>query len=306
MKLPYYPGCTLKDRTSQLESTALAAAEKLGVELQEMSNWTCCGAVYPVSETKIMNLVAPIRILKEVGEAGGDRVVTICDFCYNVLKRANRAVREDEVKRARMNLFLSDDDRRWAASGRKVGEGEAYDGGVKVLHYLEMLRDEVGFDKMAAAVERPLTDLKVAPYYGCNLLRPADEMNFDDPENPRIMEDFIGHLGGTVVAFPYRTECCGSFLGLSSPPAAHRLSRTILASARKNGADAVVLSCPMCFYNLETKQKELAKEFPGFSPIPVFFFTQLLALALGLDADSMGFKEHFVDPMPLLQERKVA
>ena len=306
MKLPYYPGCTLKDRTSQLESTALAAAEKLGVELREIPNWTCCGAVYPVSETRIMNLVAPIRILKEVGEGGDDRVVTICDFCYNVLKRANRAVLDDDVKRARINLFLSDDDRRWAASGRKVGEGEAYDGGVKVLHCLEMLRDEVGFKKMAAAVERPLENLQLAPYYGCNLLRPAQEMNFDDPEDPRIMEDFIVHLGGRVAAFPYRTECCGSFLELSSPAAARRLSHTILASARKNGADAVVLSCPMCFYNLETKQKELIREFPGFQPIPVFFFTQLLALALGRDAAELGFEEHFVDPLPLLQERGLA
>jgi len=305
MKLPYYPGCTLKDRTSQLENTALASAEKLGVQLKEIPNWTCCGAVYPVSETRIMNLVAPIRILKEVGEGGDDRVVTICDFCYNVLKRANRAIRDDDVKRARMNLFLSDDDRRWAAGGKKVGEGEAYDGKVKVLHYLEMLRDEVGFKKMAAAVKRPLEELRVAPYYGCNLLRPAEEMNFDDPENPRIMEDFIEHLGGRVVSFPYRIECCGSFLGLSSPPAARRLSQTILTSARKNGADAVVLSCPMCFYNLETKQKELAKEYAGFQPIPVFFFTQLLALALGQDTDALGFEEHFVDPLPLLRERNL-
>jgi heterodisulfide reductase subunit B len=306
MKLPYYPGCTLKDRSSQLEHTALAAAQKLGVELQEMPNWTCCGAVYPVSETRIVNLVAPIRILKEVGEAGDDRVVTICDFCYNVLKRANRAVQEDEVKRARMNLFLSDDDRRWAASGRQVGQGEPYQGGVKVLHYLEMLRDEVGFEKMAAAVKRPLKGLRVAPYYGCNLLRPAAEMNFDDPENPRIMEDFVEHLGGQVVAFPYRTECCGSFLGISSPAAARRLSQTILISAQRNGADAIVLSCPMCFYNLETKQKELSQKSAGFQPLPVFFFTQLLALALGLDAESLGFEEHFVDPLPLLQERNLA
>jgi heterodisulfide reductase subunit B len=306
MKLPYYPGCTLKDRTSQLESTALAAAEKLGVELQEIPNWTCCGAVYPVSETRIMNLVAPIRILKEVGEGGDDRVVTICDFCYNVLKRANRAIADDDVKRTRMNLFLSDDDRRWAASGRQVGEGQAYDGEVRVLHYLEMLRDEVGFEKMAAAVKRPLEDLRLAPYYGCNLLRPAQEMNFDDPEDPRIMEDFIGHLGGTAVDFPYRTECCGSFLGLSSPPAARRLSHTILASAQKNRADAVVLSCPMCFYNLETKQKKLAGEYPGFQPIPVFFFTQLLALALGRSAEELGFEEHAIDPLPLLQERQLA
>ncbi|KPL19824.1 MAG: hypothetical protein AMJ92_01275 [candidate division Zixibacteria bacterium SM23_81] len=305
MKLPYYPGCTLKDRTSQLEATALAAAEKLGIQLEEMPNWTCCGAVYPVSETKIVNLVAPFRILKEVSEAGSDKLVTICDFCYNVLKRANLAIHEDPVKRQRMNAFLQDDDRRWAASGQQVGEGQEYDGGVTVLHYLQMLREELGFDVMAKAVEKPLSGLKVAPYYGCNLLRPPAEMEFDDPENPRIMEDFLEHIGASVVESPYRIECCGSFLSLSSPEAARRLSHNILESARKSGADAIMLSCPMCFYNLEQKQKEFGQHFPGFRPMPVFFFTQLLALALGLDPQVLGFERHFVDPIPLLKEREL-
>lgn len=303
MKFPYYPGCTLKDRTSQLEIAALASAKKLGIQLEEMPNWTCCGAVYPVSETRIMNLVAPIRILKEVAEAGDDKLVTICDFCYNVLKRANLAIQRDDVKRARVNLFLSDDDRRWAASGRQVGEGEAYDGNVKVLHYLEVLRDELGFEAIAEAVVKPLKDLKIAPYYGCNLLRPAGEMNFDDPENPQIMENLLKHLGAQTVDFGYRIECCGSFLALSSPPAARRLSHNILESARKNGAEALMLSCPMCFYNIESKQREFAKHYPGFQPLPVLFFTQVLALALGLDPDSLGFEKHYLDPRFLLQER---
>jgi heterodisulfide reductase subunit B len=306
MKLPYYPGCTLKDRTSQLESAALASAEKLGIQLEEVPNWTCCGAVYPVSETRIMNLVAPFRILMEVQQAGGDQLVTICDFCYNVLKRTNVAITKDPLKRRRLNDFFQDDDRRWAPSGKEVGENRGYDGGVAVLHYLEMLRDQLGFETMAKAVQRPLGDIKLAPYYGCNLLRPSEEMNFDDPENPRIMEDFLEHLGAHVVGFPYRIECCGSFLGLSSPQAARRLSHTIVQSARKNGADAIVLSCPMCFYNLETKQKEFGKHFPGFQSMPVLFFTQVLALALGLAPSSLGFHKHFTDPVPLLQERGVA
>jgi heterodisulfide reductase subunit B len=305
MKLPYYPGCTLKDRTSQLEVTALAAAEKLGVHLEEMPNWTCCGAVYPVSETKIVNLVAPFRILKEVQETGNDKLVTICDFCYNVLKRANLAIQEDPVKRRRMNAFLRDDDRRLAASARDVGQGQEYDGGVTVLHYLEMLRGEVGFEPIADAVSKPLKGLKVAPYYGCNLLRPPAEMKFDDAENPRIMDDLLEHLGAQAVEFPYRIECCGSFLSLSSPQAARRLCHTILESARKNGADAIMLSCPMCFYNLEQKQREFGKHFPGFRPMPVFFFTQLLALALGVAPTSLGFERHFTDPIPLLEERQL-
>lgn len=305
MKLPYYPGCTLKDRTSQLESTALVAAEKLGVQLEEMPNWTCCGAVYPVSETKMVNLVAPFRILKEVHEAGNDKLVTICDFCYNVLKRTNLAIREDPVKRKRLNDFLRDDDRRWATSGREVGEGQEYDGGVTVLHYLQMLKEELGFDTIAAAVSKPLNEMKIAPYYGCNLLRPPAEMQFDDPENPSIMEDFLENLGAHAVDFPYRIECCGSFLSLSSPKAALRLSYTILESARKNGADAIMLSCPMCFYNLEQKQREVGKHFPGFRPMPVFFFTQLLALALGLDMKSLGFERHFANPATLLKERQL-
>lgn len=299
----YYPGCTLKDRSLQLDQSARATAEKLGVELVEVQPWTCCGAVPPTSQERVMNLVAPVRILKRVRDAGEKDLVTICDFCYNVLKRANYRMRTDAVQRTRVNAYLKEDEPLRDYEPAPVeGSGE-YAGEVRVLHYLEYLRDKIGYETIADKVVRPLKGLRVAPYYGCVMLRPKEEIDLDDPEDPRIMDDFLLALSAEPVEYPYRNECCGSFLSVSSPDSSTRLGHEILVSAQKHGADALMVSCPLCHYNLEGRQDAITAAFPEFEKIPIFYFTQLLGVALGIDPGALGFERHRVDVHPVLAQK---
>ncbi|MBL7075443.1 CoB--CoM heterodisulfide reductase iron-sulfur subunit B family protein [candidate division KSB1 bacterium] len=305
MKLCYYPGCTLKDKTTNLDQTTIAAADELGIELVELPNWTCCGATYPLTEEKIANLVPQIRILYNVMVEGDNRVTTTCAFCYSTLKRANRAILNDPIKRKRINAYLKDDKRIPEYDKETVYNFKDYNGEVKVVHFLEVLRDDVGFENLSLKLKKNLEGLKVAPYYGCKLLRPPEEMEFDDPENPRIMEDFLESLGCEVIDYPFKTDCCGSYLSLSAPDAATRASHLILNSAVKNGADLVALTCPLCYYNLDRRQEDIGNRFMDFSPIPVLFFTQLLAIALGVEDEILGLDQHYIDPSPLLREKKL-
>jgi heterodisulfide reductase subunit B len=303
MRVSYYPGCTLKDKTTNLDDSTKAAAEALGIEMVELPEWTCCGATHPLTEEKIINLVPQIRILSNVRMEGNDSVTTTCAFCYNTLKRANKAIIDDPIKRQRMNAFLKDDKRIPEYDRETVYDFKEYKGETKVVHFLEILRDTIGFEKLASKVTKKLEGLKVAPYYGCQLLRPPEEVDLDDPENPSILEDFLRCLGCEVVNFPFKSECCGSYLSLSAPDAATRASHTILRSALKNGAEAVTLSCPLCYYNMDKRQDDILNRYTEFTTIPVFFFTQLLALALGVDESVMGWNKHHIDPTPVLKEK---
>ncbi len=294
-RIAYYPGCALKERSSHLDVSARMAMEKLGIELDEIEQWTCCGAVPPASEERIMNLVAPVRILRKLRDAGESSMVTICDFCYNVLKRANFSMRNDEIKRRRVNAFLNDDDPKREYIEQVVYDQPEYSGEVKVLHLMEYLRDVVGYDSISEALSAPLEGLRVAPYYGCIMLRPREEIDLDSPENPSIIEGFISSIGAEPVKYPYRTECCGSYLSVSNPDVSMKICRRIITSALDRGADAMVVSCPLCFYNLETRQRAITEAWPEFTGIPVFYFTQLLALALGLPAEDLGFDRHSTD-----------
>ncbi len=301
-KVAYYPGCALHERSSHLDRSARDATEILGFELDELESWTCCGAVPPVSKERIMNLIAPSRILKDVRDSGRNMLITICDFCYNTLKRTNFSIRTDDIIRKRVNAFLADDTPTRTYLEENITPWSEYQGEVKVVHLMEYLRDELGYAEITEKLKCSLKGLKIAPYYGCVMLRPFDEIQLDNPENPTIMENFIRSLEAEPVSYPYRTECCGSYLSVSSPDASTRLCYRILSSAMKNGADAIVVSCPLCFYNLDSRQKAVLDAYPDFKTIPVFYFTQLLSLALGVGMDRQGFKKHYVDVSPALDK----
>ena len=308
-KLLYYPGCTLHEKARHLDRTFRESAKGLGIEIIELSTWTCCGAAFPLASDNKVGLLAPARILATAAREDPDRIATsvgdadtipgpsqkendhevylttLCAFCYNVLKRANNLLHEDDYKLRKINEFLE----------------ENYQLNVKVKHFLEILRDDYGFDNLTEWVKRPLADLKIAPYYGCQLLRPYKELQMDDPEQPTIMEDFLTSLGSAAMDFPFKNECCGSYQIIDNEPLALELSYNILNNARKNGAEALILSCPVCYYNLDRKQQQIQENYTGFSTIPVFYFTELLALALELDTKLLEFDKHYVDPRPLLE-----
>lgn len=288
VQIPYFPGCTLSTKAQGFDVAGRASAKALGFELVELSEWNCCGATFPLATDNELALVGPARILLQAQQEGA-RLATLCSICYNVLKRTAGFLQENEEKRKRINLFVEDE----------------YTGQVQVLHLLEILRDELGFEALGERVEKPMEGLRVAPYYGCLLLRPQDEIGLDDPDEPTILHDLLGSLGCEVVDFPHKAECCGSYLTVSAAAAAEELAYIILKSAQREGAEMVVTSCPLCQFNLDYRQAEMDRKHPDFAPLPVLYFTQLLGIALGLDSAGYGFGDHYVDPRPLLRERGV-
>ena len=191
MTFSYYPGCTLSTKAKELDRCGRLAAAALGVGLDEIENWQCCGAVYPQAEDEIASKLSAVRALNAGREKGQD-VLTLCSACHHVLKRVNDDMKNNEYIRTRANNYLK--------------LAEPYAGEANVVHYLEMLRDSVGFDKLKKAVKKPLKGVKIAAYYGCLLLRPSGVMAFDDPENPSIIEDFIRAIGATPVAYSQRKK----------------------------------------------------------------------------------------------------
>ncbi len=288
MKIPYYPGCTLKTKAKDLEDSALAAAKVLGIEMEELPRWNCCGTVYSLSSDDLIHQVGPLRNLIRAKEQGSDRLVTLCSMCYNTLKRANEFFLEDEGRRERLKMYLDDE--------------TPYDGDVRTVHLLEILRDEVGMDKVQAAVKKPLTGLKVAPYYGCMLLRPAS-IGIDDVERPTVMEDLLRALGAEVIDDPYKTECCGAYQTVNRKDVVVTCVHSILTSAQANGAEMIALSCPLCDFNLDNRQKDIQQAYAGFHPMPVLYFSQLMAIAFGLDPSVCRFELSYNDPTPLLKSK---
>lgn len=290
MNYTYFPGCTLHSQARNFDESARAGAAALGVQLEEPSSWQCCGAVFPLVTDNVMPLASPFRTLLRASQKGDDGLVTLCSGCYNVFKRTNYLVRTNPEKRDKLINF--------------VDEG-FYAGETPVVHLLEVLRDKIGFAQLKDKVQKKLDGLRVAPYYGCLLLRPKEEVAFDDLEAPQIMENFTAALGADPVSYPYKTECCGAYVSVAAPERALKAIKAILSSAQKNQADCLVVSCPLCQYNLDEKQQEIMAEDQGFKPIPVLYFTQLLALALGLAENTCHFELHRVDPLPMLRQKNL-
>ncbi len=290
MPIPYYPGCTLSTKGRGYDASGRAVAKALGLELEELQDWNCCGATFPLAMDNLLAMTGPTQVLVEA-RAHSDRLVTLCAICYNVLKRTNHFLQSDAEKRDRINYFIEAD----------------YAGDLRVQHFLEILRDELEFEALKQRVDqarketgKSLEGLKVAPYYGCLLLRPEKELQLDNAEDPRILEDLLQAIGCDPVDFSHRVECCGSYLLVTSPDLAADMSYAVLQSAAHNGAHLLVTACPLCQYNLDHKQAEMARQHPGFKPLPVLYFTQLMGLALGLNSDDWGWELHYVDPRPVL------
>lgn len=259
MKFSYFPGCTLRTKARSLDECGRGAARALGAELIELDQWQCCGAVYPQASDEIATRLSAVRSLAAAKAEGRD-LVTLCSACHHVLKRVNHDMRENEDIRLRVNNYLQPD--------------EPYRGETKVIHYLEMLRDSVGFDAIRNAVVNPLKGRKIAAFYGCLLLRPSGVMAFDNPENPTIFEDFIRAIGAEPVVFPYRNECCGGYIAMENREQAQRQVERVLDSAASKGAEAVITACPLCLYNL--------RENATGHKLPIVYFTEMLAEALGV------------------------
>lgn len=258
MTYSYFPGCTLKTKAKDLDLYARKSAEALGVTLEEIPDWQCCGAVYPMASDEIATKLSSVRAL-DYSKKHNQPLVTVCSACHHVIKRVNGDMQNKEDIRTRVNNYL--------------GLEEPYGGEAEVIHYLEMLRDKIGFDEIKKKVVNPLKDKKIAAYYGCMLLRPSKEMNFDDPENPTIMEDFIKAIGAQPVVYAFRNECCGGYVTIEDKPMASKMAQRVVDSAKAMGAEEIITACPLCLYNLKENSD---------GSLPIHYFTELLAQALGV------------------------
>ena len=269
MKCLYYPGCSQKATARGYEEALLQVAPRLGVELTEIDDWNCCGASLVPAVNKVLALSLSARNLA-LAERAGDTVITPCPNCNLSLNKAH-----DVLVRGGP---LADEVRAALAAG-----GLTYDGGVRTRHLLEVLVAGAGSDAIRANVSTPLGGLRVAPYYGCQVVRP--HARGDDPGDPQNLERVIAAVGAEVAPFPLRTTCCGGTLVATRPDVGDRLCGDLLASIRASGATVIVTPCSLCQVTLEMAQRRGRRSAPV---LPTLNLGQLVGLALGVDTRALG------------------
>jgi heterodisulfide reductase subunit B2 len=289
MEISYYPGCTLKANAKNLETTTLPLLELFDIQTKELEEWYCCGVSFSQASDNLMQQLAPIRTLIRAKESGNKKLLVPCDMCYNTLKRASNFVLEDSAKRDTIKEFMT-------------LENVHYNGDeIEVTHLLTVLKN-FAKGKISDLIKKPAEGLKIAPYYGCMILRPK-EIAVDDSNDPTIMEDILKELNVDIVDFPFRNECCTSYQVVNERDIVKERTHQLVSSAAKRGAEMIVLSCPLCNYNLDAVQKDIKKDDASFKTLPVLYLSQLMALMLGLDSRLNDFSLHHIDPKPLLKEK---
>lgn len=289
MKISYYPGCTLKSKAKNLDQAAVASLEALGIEVKEIDRWNCCGAVHSLTADDLIHQVGPVRNLVRAKEEGADKLVTLCSMCYNTLARANLIMKNDEVKRDTINNFMDDE--------------IDYAGEVEVVHYLTFLEQEIGWDKLKEQVKVPLSELQIASYYGCTLQRPA-EVGIEPFGSYSLMNGMLEAIGATVVPFNAAEKCCGSYQVLGNEAGENSAGSAIINLASSAGIEALATSCPLCEYNLGKQQQQMMEKGNIEKNVPVLYFTQLLAIALGLDEETCHFELNDALSVELLKSKK--
>ncbi len=275
MKYSYYPGCAHHGTAVDYRMSVEAVFKRLGIELEEIKNWNCCGALHVPDRTTRVALSA-----RTLASAKGLEIATPCNLCYSNLMRTQKAL-EDSAFRNRINEALV----------------TKYDGNTKPKHLLEVIVKDLGLSKLAEQVKLPLK-IKAAPYYGCLLTRP--ENKFDSPENPKSLDNLIASLGAEPVKYYYKTKCCGGPILLTNEELALGLAKEILVMAKESGADCIVVTCPMCHLQLDAKQKAVESKYNIKLEIPVIYFTQLIGLAMGFPKGELGLDRHLVSPDKLI------
>jgi heterodisulfide reductase subunit B2 len=289
MRYAYFPGCSAESTARDMHQSTLAVAAALGIEMIEPKGWTCCGATAGHQTDSVLAAALPAANLVKIKDMGLDCVVN-CAACYNRMKVANHEIAtESEIRN-----YVSD------AIGRD------YDGSVKIKHFIEVLLNDVGIEKISSAIKQPLKGLKVACYYGCLLVRPPKVVNFDDPENPKSLDKLVKAIGGESIEWPYKVECCGGGLSLSRTDVVVNLTDSILGMAKSAGADCIAVSCPMCQVNLDLRQQDIKKETGRDYQIPVVYITQLLGLGLGISSKNLGFNKLMVPASNVLEKVEVS
>jgi heterodisulfide reductase subunit B len=288
VKYAFYPGCSLENSSVAYDMSVKAVADKLQVELTEVDDWNCCGA----TEYHTVDALAASAVIARnlaLVDPHVDQLVAPCSACYLNLKKTDKLMVEHADIGEKINQALA------------AGELHYEAGRIEVRHLLDVLFEDVGERAIRERVMQPLEGLRVAPYYGCQIVRPLD--GFDDPEYPTKLDRLLGWLGAEVVDYPVKSHCCGGHMAQISEEQAFELIRRLLHSAAEYHADVVACLCPMCQLNLDAYQGRVNNFFNTRFELPVLFFTQLVGLALGIDREELGFGKEIVDAEPILATR---
>lgn len=289
MTYAYYPGCSLKGTGRAYEESLLAVFRTLGVDVEELEDWNCCGATTYMSVDELTSYALASRNLALATRQQRD-IVAPCAACYLVLNKTQHYVHDYPHIRQVVERSLS-------------SIGLQYCDKVQVKHPLEVLLKEVGLEAIRAKIKSSLKGLKVAPYYGCQIVRPY--ATFDDQINPTSMDRLLEACGAKIVYYPLKTRCCGGSQKGTLPEVGLDLIRYLLSEAQKNGAEVIATVCPLCQFNLECFQNETGNTHPPIS-IPVLYFTQLMALALGAGRQSVALRRCLVPVDSLLARKEIA
>jgi len=283
MKASFFPGCSLEGTAREYGESIDAVSGFLGITLEELPGWTCCGASAAHCTNEFLSVSLPARNLLLAEKLKHD-LVTPCAACFSRLKAAEKALTKES---------------------KEIDASTPVRGEIKILHLLEFFSRDDLVEVMKAQVKRPLSRLKVVSYYGCLIVRPPQITDAKNWEDPQALDNLISLMGGETIFWPYKTECCGGSLLLTNLDIVRRLIGRILDMAQEAEADCIVTACPLCQANLDTRQEEIGKAKGIKYDLPIFYFTELLGLAFGLKDTRKWFRRHLVDPRPLLKAKKL-
>jgi len=288
MTYAYYPGCSLHSTASEYDASIKVIFKKLNLELHEIPDWICCGTTPAHATSKILSAALPMKNLSIVEKENFSEVAVPCAACFQSLKSAVYETEHDRILKDQVDEVIK----------------YSYQGKVKIRHPLDILINDVGVDKINALIKKSLKGLRVVCYYGCLVTRPPKVMAFDICEYPMSMDEILTACGAEVLDWSYKTDCCGASFALARTDSVLKLTNLILENAKACGADAIAVACPLCHANLDTRQDDIFKKYNVKYNLPIFYFSQLLALAFGANTKDLGLKKHLVSPIELLRDKK--
>jgi heterodisulfide reductase subunit B len=274
MKLSFYPGCSLEGMANDYSRSIIAVFKDLDIDLVEIEDWNCCGATAAHSLSQMMSVALPARNLAAAEKLGLD-IVSPCAMCFNRLRFSQKMIQR--------KLF----DIPWEVTGD-----------IQVHDMTRFMADPSMIQLIENRLIRPLSGLKVVCYYGCQMVRPPKITGYSDYENPQTLDQISAALGADVLDWSYKSTCCGASIGIGRKEIGESLTKRLLFKARQTGAEAIVVSCPLCQSNLDIIQKDMSE-----NVIPVFYFTELMRLSFEEKGTEKWFKMHLTDPLPLLTEK---
>lgn len=286
MPYAYFPGCTLGGSAQEYDTSFRWVCRFLGIKLQEVRDWVCCGACSARATSHLLSVSMPAISLSHAEQDGFDQMIAPCLIGSSRMKAANLAIQRDEDLRRKVNEVLE----------------ESYKGTVKVVHPLEVLLNDIGLDALGEKVKKRLRGLRVACYYGCTLTRPPAVSQFDNTEYPMSMDNILRAVGLETVDWVYKTECCGVNMTVTRADMVVHLGHLILRAAREVKADMIAVCCPICHANLDMRQNQIAEKYGERFDIPVLYFTQLLGIIYGAYSGELGLKRLMVSAQRALEE----